>query len=968
MIPPINMEGIRIDTRKVGANTNIRVMTINCRSIVNKIVELHSIVDIYNPDILVCVETWLDPNILTGELECQNYNYYRRDRNRHGGGVMVGVKDTLISREQWSDDLCEIMCVGVKIKLNHNYVNLNVIALYRPPGNDNEETLERLVTKVESYSETQMLLIAGDFNLPNVRWSPGGEFLGKQGCVNTLMNLGLIQTVTEGTRVSASGLDNILDIVLVRPENLWFRTDIVSGISDHKIPIVDLILIGYGVHNLSDSKIKIRDYKKVNSIGMKSFFDNAYESWETTNVDVQSLWDGFLDIFNNAIDKYIPSKIIAKSKDPPYFNKEIKKLKRIGRKMYNKTKCKNQSCKKSSINAIRKKLDTAKKVAKDKYMLKMFNTDDKQGSWNKMYKHIKSQGDTHVKIPALLGENEEACTDYDKAEALNKQYSSVYQINTESMDGSSDNLQDVYEAGKYDQFRISYLDIMKVIRKLKNGKAAGPDGINNRIIKLAAVGIVPYLRTLFQLSINNGQLPTEWKLAHVIPIFKSGERCRASNYRPVSLTSAICKILEKLVCKYLNSVLVEHLSEAQHGFRQYYSCETQLLALAEDLNTSLDKGKETDAIFIDMAKAFDIVPHNRLIKKLSTLIEDKILLAWISDFLKDRTQQVKVGNSLSKPIRVTSGVPQGSVLGPMLFNVFINDITDGVTSKVRLYADDCALYRTIHGTEDELALQCDLDRICSWVKDNNMKLNVDKCVSMCFSRKINVRSLQYTMEEKSLKIVTNFKYLGVTLNNKLDWGEQVRTVAGKSIKTLNFVMRNLTGACEAVKEKAYLSLIRPIAEYASIIWDPYVAWQVAAIEGVQRLAARKVKGKMRRFKWVQNKKGDWAREYLSPTAMVKSLGWKTLEARRKGARLGTLFKIGMGKKGWSELSGKLQQGPVRGDHHWKLLRPGARTNLGNSSFIHRTISDWNKLPIEMFREMNSINCRIFRDRVINDLV
>ena len=248
-----------------------------------------------------------------------------------------------------------------------------------------------------------------------------------------------------------------------------------------------------------------------------------------------------------------------------------------------------------------------------------------------------------------------------------------------------------------DHINISCDGVLKLLMDLKTNKATGPDAISARFLKDNAEEIAPILTSIFQQSLDTGEVPSDWRTANISPIYKKGERNIASNYRPVSITSVCCKIIEHIIFShvmdhyYNNSILIDE----QHGFRPGRSCETQLLITSNDLAESLDKGEQVDAIVLDFSKAFDRVPHQRLLNKLHHYgVRDSLLLC-INNFLTKRSQRVVVDGEASDWVPVTSGVPQGTVLGPLLFLSFINDLSSGITSKIRLFADDCLIYRPI---------------------------------------------------------------------------------------------------------------------------------------------------------------------------------------------------------------------------------------------------------------------------------
>ena len=263
---------------------------------------------------------------------------------------------------------------------------------------------------------------------------------------------------------------------------------------------------------------------------------------------------------------------------------------------------------------------------------------------------------------------------------------------------------------------ISEEGVKKQLSSLNPHKATGPDGLPAHVLKECAHEIAPYLTLIFQKSLQEGNVPEDWKKACVAAVFKKGDRHSAANYRPVSLTSLCCKIQEHILTSNIRRHLANYniLTNSQHGFRERRSCETQLLTLVHELASNLDKGSRTDLIILDFAKAFDKVPHERLLRKLSHYGIRGQTLSWIRAFLSNRSQRVVVDGVQSEPAPVISGVPQGTVLGPILFLLFINDLPNDLSSSVRLFADDCIVYRKIRTRTDSELLQRDLDISSQW--------------------------------------------------------------------------------------------------------------------------------------------------------------------------------------------------------------------------------------------------------------
>ena len=258
----------------------------------------------------------------------------------------------------------------------------------------------------------------------------------------------------------------------------------------------------------------------------------------------------------------------------------------------------------------------------------------------------------------------------------------------------------------------------------------------------------------------------------ITPVFKKGDKHAPKNYRPVSLTSLVIKVMERLIQRRLVKSLNDNdkLNQCQHGFRQAHSCQTQLLETIHQLARTLDNGASSHIIFLDFAKAFDSVPHQRLLLKLDHIRVRGELQRWIRAFLTDRQQRVVCNGCPSAWTKVTSGVPQGSILGPLLFLVYINDISDNLASPTKLFADDCAIYHQISNTIDCLILQGDLSRLYTWTQKWQLALNLSKCKAICISNKRKPPTHTYRLNNVTLEWVDTFKYLGVRIDSKLKWG------------------------------------------------------------------------------------------------------------------------------------------------------------------------------------------------------
>jgi hypothetical protein len=891
------------------------------------------------------------------ELSVDGYALHRRDRNKHGGGIMIAVKSGVRGTVTWTDEVTEMMGMKISVGLE----SFHLIAVYRPP-NGGELLLNRLEQKVTDLSREGRVVIAGDLNLPNARWIAGGNGGGAmQNVITRIMNEGFTQVVREGTRITSSGVNNILDVALVKPDEIWARTTVVDGISDHRVPIVSLIL--ESGHEVKIDKT-VWYYKRAVAGNIRDAFQDTFEQWNDCFRDdnIDEMWISFRKLCDDIRREYVPSKVVNQNSDPPFYDKNVKRLKRKCRKLHNNRK---NAMDVENLKLMRTELDKAKIKAKERFMEGMFDESDLQGSWNKMYRYVGGQRGHGRNLPTLLDEEgTEWDTDIDKATALNSQYAKVFK--------TSEKVGYVREGPRVkerSEMLISSSEVWNVVRKLQNSKSPGVDGLSNDFIKLAGKYIVPYLVKIFNVSLKLGKVPSEWKEAIVVPIFKGGGRGKVINYRPISLTSLICKIMERVINNRIKNIIEDRggISDIQHGIRRGFSCETQLLGFSEDISEVMDKGGRVDAVFLDFEKAFDKVDHYLLMEKLWNAVENLEIVNWVGDFLSNRIQRVKVGGEVSEKICVTSGVPQGSVLGPLLFDIFIEDISSTVVnSKIRLFADDCVLYNEIRDTGDNDRMQEDLCALDKWVQTNRMGLNVSKCKVLSFCRSRSNDILEYNVGGGKLEKVDSYKYLGVVFRKDLGWGEQVGRVSKKGINSLNFVMRQLKGVSNKIREKAYLSLVRPIVEYASSVWDPYRTGETKDVEKVQRLAARRVTGRMSRWRYIQNYKGELLKELDSPSEMVSELGWETLAARRKTDRLCNYFRVMQGNDGWRELNGKVDVDSVmrgfRGEHKRKVVLKGSKKDVGQFSFLNRTGRDWNSVDAKVF-DVSDSSVHKFRNKL-----
>jgi hypothetical protein len=540
-----------------------------------------------------------------------------------------------------------------------------------------------------------------------------------------------------------------------------------------------------------------------------------------------------------------------------------------------------------------------------------------------VYSYMNSKKAVRDSIRALKDETGKRVEDPGEiVKILNSQFKSVFEQDNGEIPDVSDIREQVSEknrvTGEYDWGDLTDVKgevILEKIKKLNEFKAFGVDRVSNAVLKNCAEAFIKPLKLIFDISLKTGEVPREWKEANVTPLFKKGCKLERSNYRPVSLTSTICKILESIIrdkiMKYMQ--LKRLIVPNQHGFVPNKACVTNLLEKLDFITDGLKNGHSVDLVLLDFAKAFDKVSHAKLIQKLKAYGIDDILVRWIESFLTGRKQRVLIGDNSSEWEDVTSSVPQGSVLGPLLFTIFINDLPDKIKNECRLYADDSKLIGVIENEEDAVEIQKDIDSMQKWAKTWQMSFNYDKCKVMHFGKKN--REQTYTMSlgqgeqphviEKSLVE----RDLGLMVSSDLKWATQVEK-ATKAAKAMIAQIKNSFRYFDAeLVRLLYVSLVRPHLEFAVPVWNPYMKKDIEKLENIQHRATR-LAPKLR-------KKGY---EYR-----LEKLRLTTLATRRKRGDLVQFYKVlnGIDHIKWKNEPEKIVYGTIEGPASSNLRRGGS---------------------------------------------
>ena len=484
---------------------------------------------------------------------------------------------------------------------------------------------------------------------------------------------------------------------------------------------------------------------------------------------------------------------------------------------------------------------------------------------------------------------------------------------------------------------ITVPEIVKALNRLKLSPGCGPDGLPNIVFRKCAVAFSYPLYLIFTKSVSSMEVPLLWKLANVMPLFKGGVHSSPSNYRPISMTSVCSKTLERLIVSRLYDYLNVNnlLSAFQFGFRAGLSVTDQLLLAYDYVSAHMDQGNDVDVLYFDYRKAFDVVNHKVLLTKLSLIGICNPLLGWIKDFLTGRKMKVVVHGSSSRTVDVTSGVPQGSVIGPVLFLIFINNIASGLSSKFALFADDLKLYLALPINKSNcigisLILQSDVSLLYHRSQSWGLSFSVSKCARIHFSRCNSIPVTDYFIGTLPIPNKTSFRDLGILVDDSLKFHLHIKEVFCKASGVANNILRGTLCRTPTFMSQVFIAHIRPIIDFGSVLWNSGYIGDLHLLESVQRRWTKKIVG----F-------AD-----LTYAERLLRLNLFSIKGRLLRADLIMVWKVMNGLcPHLSSLFERSEYGRTRG-HSKKIFLPHYSTDVRARFFSIRVISLWNSLPEE----------------------
>ena len=830
---------------------------------------------------------------------------------------------------------------------------LCICTYYRYGYTDFPDTLEAERYFKDLAVRYKDIVLVGDLNLSSVEdWTCPYGRTEKEEIMTTLFNdLGFSAFIHSSTHRGGKTLDQILTN---KPSVIHNVAVIPDGLcsSDHYTVNFEL-----RCPRKCKPKVKRRvfSYKRANWDAINDSLQNTNWHRLLNSPDTTQNLNRFKSTLDIIVRQNIPMVNVSSKGQPPWFDSEVREMR--DRKLNMKRRADSENATDEDIASYKNIQSSYKKFVMNKkhdFITKVDPTVDASAVINKRFwSHIKTSTSCS-RIPDTVHHNGRFRSEApDKCEMYNEFFCAQFS------DASNYNMCiDDLDNPNYD-LNISPSDVFKILKKINPHKATGPDGIDGHVLKRCCGTLHIPLAIIFNQSYQSGQVPQEWRNANVVPIHKKKDKSNVENYRPISLTCLVMKVFEKIIRSKLLMLCHNKITEKQHGFLPSKSCNTQMLYYTTELSLNLNSGLQSDVIYFDFAKAFDSVSHDLILAKLKQKfgINGK-LLRFIRNYLIDRQQRVAIDGSFSAWQPVRSGVPQGSVVGPVLFVLFINDIVEEISpnTNVLLYADDMKIWRTIRSQSDGILLQREIDSLSQWSINNKMKFHPSKCKLIRSTMKRNPISYTYTMNGIDLELSESEKDLGVLVNSKLSFKAHRTLILARASHKLGLVKRNCSITRSPIRRKVlYLTLIRSLFEHCSNIWGPTNNAQLTGFTKIQKRAV----------KWILNEPfvsyND--REYLNK---MKSLDVLPMKYKFQLNDMVLFHKIyykysvvplpSFLLKYEDDTNGTYFQRQTRAYNSTDTMKLKCtvipRINVFRDSYFYRAYIQWNNLPLSL----RSIEC------------
>ena len=786
--------------------------------------------------------------------------------------------------------------------------------------------------------------------MPGVDWDRGWSAReGEQLVVDTLADKFWTQHVRGATHIGGNTLD------LFTSSN----PDMVVGVEKHGY-------LGNGDHLMLEASIVgpsreeestqlVPDWLKADIEGMKNSIAEVDWQVEFGEKSGKECMEVFYNVLDREIEKHVPMKLRRAGQKPIWMSKNIMRLIRKKKRLwrwYSQDGGKDYASFEAFRN-VQKEVKKAVRQAKKKLERKLAKEAKKNAK--QFHSYIKKKTSNRVTVGPLKAGEELVTDNQQMCNMLNDFFCSVF---------TEENLEEIpvvsqqYKGDEpLEDVPITKEKVRKKLADLKPSSAPGPDKVWARILQKLADELAEPLSFIFTKLLEEGDVPDIWKTASVCPVFKKGGKGDPGNYRPISLTCILCKVMEGVVRDAMVKFLLKNMliCSSQHGFLPGRSTLTNLLEYLETLTRLIDEGHQVDVLYLDFRKAFDVVPKERLLAKMESIGVRGKVQAWVREWLTGRTQRVVLNGKESGLGHVRSGVVQGSTLGPTLFLIYINDISSAVrdgesaldmtSSILSMFADDTKWGRCVDTEENRHQFQDDIERLGEWSKTWQLHFNTDKCKVMHLGKK-NTRKT-YMMDGDVLEATAAEKDIGVMVQENFKPSLHCVKVAAKTYGVLGQLGRVVLYRDSNTFIRLYLVYVRPILEYCIQAVGPHTAADKLSLERVQ----------MRAVRMVSNIGGG---TYMDKLAKLKLT---TLEERRWRGDMIQTWRIMTGKdrvkvSTWFDLEAdRIREGATttrnaKGHH---AIRPREYQHEERGWFFsNRVVKDYNALP-DHVKEATTIN-------------
>lgn len=958
----------------ISVNNDFTLFFQNTSGIRTKINSIYEASSTGSYDAFVFVETWLNSNFSDTEIFDPNiYKVFRKDRDSsstgrvRGGGVLVAIKSSFIVRNislHIQDPLLDQLCLCISVDNSCFFICVS----YIPPNSPDSLYIahtNNITSIMNSMSENDNICILGDFNLTNISWSIdySPPYLTPIS-YGTTSECYFIDNLLGSDLVQINNYHNkngkLLDLIFININiNYHLNTNILTFIpcDNHHIPLE------LSINSIKFSKIPVPlnscvfNYKLCDTNSLMTAFMNI--PWELifANTDISLDYSNFCDIFLDLCKAYIPMCTPSTYKIP-WHTKNLKKLKNCRNKYRRLFLNTGLISFRELYRFYMRKLNCLSRILYKNYLSKIEN---KVKSDPKEFWRFVNSKKSCSPFPSQMFLNDEVSTDLNVICNLFASFfkSNFIDINSDPLlnDCSTNSQsQEFYSVLNLGYMVINEEDVLWAIQQLNNSKKVDIDGFCPFIIKNLSSVLIKPLCIIFNKSLRAGIFLDRWKISIISPIHKKGNKSDISNYRPISKLSTISKLFERIIMSKFSFYVKQLICPNQHGFVKSRSTVTNLSLFVNFCYNSFSNKSQVHTIYTDFSKAFDRVSHSILLQKLFKLGFHSSLLQWIRSYISDRRCFVEINGHRSLGFIATSGVPQGSILGPLLFTLFINDIVHCfINSECLLYADDLKIFRTVSNLQDALLLQADIDRLSSWCDSNCLSLNVSKCFCMSYSKCKTKFMFNYNIDNCPLQYVDYISDLGVIFDPGLTFQLHINQIIPKSLSVISFIRRHSTSFSDPYTLKTlYISLVRSKLEYASFIWNPTYDSHIIRLERIQRVFTKFA---------LRSLNLNHTPSYISRNAL---LGLDSLEVRRNYLSLLFIRDIISGEIDCPHLLQMINFSvPPRLTRHSNIFSfPQCSTNYALNEPITRTVRYYNYLSKNFLFDF-TLSKSCFKSQLLN---